>query len=457
MSEWKETEIGKIPKHWELGEFQEDVVVKGRIGWKGYKTSDLVEKGPFVIGGTEIKNCIFLDLINAKCLSQVKYDESPEIMLREGDIILVTRGNGLADIGYFHGEYGKATINPSVIILQSKNNDSKFLFYYLLSKQGRHQVLSLESGSSIPAIYQSDVRKLLYPKPPKKEIEEMVRTIYSIDQKITLLRQQNQDLEELAQTLFKRWFVEFEFPVEVTGKKEKVKSDDGENLLPVTSNFLPYKSSGGKMVESELGEIPEGWRVVQLKDITEIGSSKRVFASEYLTEGVPFYRGKEITELASGKNLMPEIFISEERYKELKEANGAPKENDIILTAVGTIGNTYLVEKNDKFYFKDGNLTWFKDYKTYIDSSFIFVWINSKHAETAIEGIKIGSTQQAITIASLNTIEIVIPSEATYSKLKYSLRSTISKRQSNSKEIQTLTQLRDTLLPKLMSGELRVK
>jgi len=210
------------------------------------------------------------------------------------------------------------------------------------------------------------------------------------------------------------------------------------------------------MVESELGEIPVGWRVVQLKDVVEIGSSKRIFASEYLQNGIPFYRGKEVTELSNGNNLTPEIFISELKYNKLKATSGAPKENDILLTSVGTIGNTYLVQKDERFYFKDGNLTWFKNYKTVLDSTFIYIWLKSKYAEIAIEGIKIGSTQQAITIASLNSIEIVIPSETIYLKLKDSLKSTILKQQTNSKEIQTLTQLRDTLLPKLLSGELQV-
>ena len=77
--------------------------------------------------------------------------------------------------------------------------------------------------------------------------KEIAKTINIYDQKITLLREQNQTLEELAQTLFKRWFVEFEFPNE---------------------NGQPYKSSGGKMVESELGEIPEGWRVGIVEDLT---------------------------------------------------------------------------------------------------------------------------------------------------------------------------------------------
>ncbi|TCO06965.1 restriction endonuclease subunit S [Natronoflexus pectinivorans] len=317
-------------------------------------------------------------------------------------------------------------------IINEEKVDPKYLFYLL----SLHNLSKYDEGSAVPSLTTKALNDvpISFPKSIDTQIE--VRTIIeNLDQKITLLRQQNQTLEDLAQTLFKRWFVEFEFP-----------NENGE----------PYKSSGGKMEESELGEIPEGWRIVQLKDIVEIGSSKRIFASEYLQNGIPFYRGKEVTELSNGNNLVPEIFISEQKYNELKNASGVPKNNDILLTSVGTIGNTYLVQKDERFYFKDGNLTWFKSYKTVIDFTFIYIWLKSKYAEIALEGIKIGSTQQAITIDALNTIEIVIPNENNYLKLRDSLKSLIFKQQKNTNEIQTLTQLRDTLLPKLMSGEIRV-
>ena len=118
--------------------------IKGRIGWKGYKTSDLVDSGPIVIGGTEIKSFIELNLRQVKHLSREKYEESPEIMLKDKDVLLVTRGN-LGEVGFYHSKYGEGTINPSVIILNEFVGEAKFLFYYLISKHGNHQVLSLTS------------------------------------------------------------------------------------------------------------------------------------------------------------------------------------------------------------------------------------------------------------------------------------------------------------------------
>src|SRR5947208_9010825 len=115
---------------WPIATLGDDVRVKGRIGWRGYKTSDLRKSGPLVIGGSNVKSTLHLDISEVKHLTREKYEESPEIKLKEGDVLLVTRGN-LADAGYVNGQLGEATINPSVIILSEFNGDPKFLFYYL--------------------------------------------------------------------------------------------------------------------------------------------------------------------------------------------------------------------------------------------------------------------------------------------------------------------------------------
>ena len=209
MSEFKETIIGKLPNDWKVGLFSEDLKIQGRIGWKGYTKTDLVESGPIVIGGTEIKSSIHLRLENVKHLSRHKYEESPEIMLKQDDVLLVTRGN-LGEVGYYHKEYGEGTINPSVIILKDFKGFSKYLFYYLISRNGNHQVLSLTSGSSIPAIYQSEVYQLNYPKPYIEEQKAIAKVLTAFDDKIENLRAQNQTLEQTAQTIFKEWFGKYQ-------------------------------------------------------------------------------------------------------------------------------------------------------------------------------------------------------------------------------------------------------
>jgi type I restriction enzyme S subunit len=252
-SKFKETEIGRIPADWEIGIFNKDLKVKGRIGWKGYKTTDLRDEGPIVIGGTNIKSNFYLDLTEIKHISREKFEESPEIVLKKGDVLLVQRGNNSGDIAYFDGAIEEATINPSVIILSEFTGDSKFLFYYLISPIGKNNILSTISGSSIPAIYQSDVLKLKYPRPSIQEQEKISYFLLVLDDKIALNRLMNSTLEAIGQALFNRWFVDFEFP-----------DEEGK----------PYRSSGGEMVETELGEVPRGWRIMIVGEVLELAYGK---------------------------------------------------------------------------------------------------------------------------------------------------------------------------------------
>ena len=101
---------------------------------------------------------------------------------------------------------------------------------------------------------------------------------------------------------------------------------------------------------------PKGWDMVELGELTDIGSSKRIFEKEYVSEGIPFYRTKEIVELSKGNSISTELFITEERFAEIKEKYGVPKTGDLLISAVGTIGAIWIVDGKNDFYFKDGNL-----------------------------------------------------------------------------------------------------
>lgn len=153
---------------------------------------------------------------------------------------------------------------------------------------------------------------------------------------------------------------------------------------------------------------PSDWVETTLGEVCEITSSKRIFANEYQTSGIPFFRGKEITEKFNGNEISTELFITEEKYNEIKNNFGVPEENDILLTSVGTLGNPYLVEKNLKFYFKDGNLTWFRRYKNIIPK-WLYYRIISPQGKESLSHSQIGSTQQAYTIVSLKKSEISLP------------------------------------------------
>lgn len=143
--------------------------------------------------------------------------------------------------------------------------------------------------------------------------------------------------------------------------------------------------------------------------ICEITSSKRVFAGDYLPSGIPFFRGKEITEKYKGALIVStELFISENKYNEIKSRHGVPLEGDLLLTSVGTLGSTYIVKTGDKFYFKDGNITWFRNFR-HVDSKYIKYWMQSPIGVGELKKSEIGSSQSAYTIANLKMMEIEVP------------------------------------------------
>ena len=151
----------------------------------------------------------------------------------------------------------------------------------------------------------------------------------------------------------------------------------------------------------------EEWKEYKLGDVCTISSSKRIFASEYQNKGIPFYRGKEIIEKQNGSKISNELFISENRYNEIKSRYGAPKEGDMLLSSVGTLGVPYVVQ-NEAFYFKDGNLTWFYDFQG-INNYFLYYWFLSPKARFLVDTKAIGSTQKALTIETLKKFDISLP------------------------------------------------
>ena len=174
------------------------------------------------------------------------------------------------------------------------------------------------------------------------------------------------------------------------------------------------------------------WQTVSLGDVCTISSSKRIFAKEYQTEGIPFYRGKEVIEKHNGNSVSTELFISPERYEEIKSKFPVPKKGDILLTSVGTLGISWLVDE-EEFYFKDGNLTWLRC-NAKILSGYLYLWLNSAEAQNQIDAKCIGSTQKALTIETLNKFQITLPSLGVQEKI-VSLVKPIETRINNNRKI----------------------
>lgn len=168
------------------------------------------------------------------------------------------------------------------------------------------------------------------------------------------------------------------------------------------------------------------WKEVTLGDLCEISSSKRIFAKEYQTNGIPFYRGKEIIEKQKGNTISNELFISRNRYEEIKAKYGVPQQRELLLTSVGTLGVPYVI-KEEEFYFKDGNLTWFRHFNG-LDVEYLYYWFLSPYGKNEIYAKAIGSTQKALTIDSLSKFNIKIPINLEDQRLIASILSSLDRK-----------------------------
>ncbi len=154
------------------------------------------------------------------------------------------------------------------------------------------------------------------------------------------------------------------------------------------------------------------WKKYKIGELADVGSSKRIFYKEYVPNGIPFYRSKEIIEKKEGKEIIDGLFIKEERYLEIKEKHGAPSEGDLLLSSVGhRSGIPYVVKDEGDFYFKDGNLIWLRKFNKKLNSTFLYYWINSCIGQNALESIMIGSAQKALTISGIKFLDINIPEQ----------------------------------------------
>ena len=157
---------------------------------------------------------------------------------------------------------------------------------------------------------------------------------------------------------------------------------------------------------TELGIIPIDWEIKRLSEFAEILSSKRIYESDYVPIGIPFYRGKEVSLLIENKQLDDEYYISEEKYNEIKRKYGVPQKGDVLITAVGTLGNVYIVRDNKPFYFKDGNLIWLRNIK---DILIDYLVVQLRNRKNDIINNAIGSSQRALTIVVLQQTLLPLP------------------------------------------------
>ena len=237
-----------------------------------------------------------------------------------------------------------------------------------------------------------------------------------------------------------------------------------EDLKTAQQQLKTYRQSvlkwafEGKLTNENVkeGELPKGWEMQKLDKVADISSSKRIFQNEYVTNGIPFYRTKEVKELSEGKELSIELFISNEKYEEIKSKFKIPQIGDILLSAVGTIGISYVIKDDKPFYFKDGNLMWFRDLNG-INSYYLHYGLtnfirNGQGANTS------GSAYNALTISTMKDFDFPLPTLEEQHQIVQEIESRLSvadkMEESIAQSLQQAEALRQSILKKAFSGEL---
>lgn len=414
-------------------------------GWKEKKLSELslkitdgthstVKNNPsgkyYLLSCKNIKNgVISIDQNDRRIDKETVEKLRSRTKLEKNDILITTVGT-IGELAIIKEENIPYELQRSVGIIKPdpKSIDPYFLYSYMCSPKYQGLINGLSRGVAQQCLFLDPLRNSTIQYPEELIEQQKIATFLSnYDDLIENNIKRIQLLEKMAKLIYEEWFVKFRFP-----GHEKV-----------------------KMVDSELGKIPDGWEVKKLDNFAEITSSKRIYAKEYVGKGVPFYRSREIIQKFNHDTIKTNLFISKERYGEIDEKFGVPKKEDILLTSVGTLGIPYLVSDDEQFYFKDGNLIWMKDIEKHC-SIFIYYWLISDNGKQTLLGTSIGTSQAAFTIANLKKINIAAPSISLLIKFENVVGSMKKKIELIEKTNHNLKKTRDLLLPRLITGKVDV-
>lgn len=426
QTKFKKTEIGLVPEDWTIANIKTiGKTITGKT--PSTRQSDFYGgKYPFITP-TDIS-------------SDSRYVDCPERFLTEEGAINIKSSllpknaicyTSIASIGKIAITKEKSFTNQQInsIVVDEKVANHNFIFYLL--KHITPNIKSMAGGVASPIINKTLFEKIRIILPLLQEQTQIAEILSSLDDKIELNQKMNETLEKIGQTLFKHWFVDFEFP---------------------DKNGKSYKSNGGKMIDSELGEIPEGWKASKIMNLAEtlLGGTPSRARNDYWNNG-------EIPWINSGAiNSFP-IVAATEYITENGLKNSAAKLlpiKTVVLPFVISVGATINISilgipsaGNQSVLGIIG--------KNSISQEFIYYSI--QNYKGTLYGHATGGAQQHINKNNVDNLYILVPENTILEKFNNSVTIMFNQLINNSKENQLLSQSRDLLLPRLMSGKLRVK
>ncbi|MFP9117699.1 restriction endonuclease subunit S [Flavobacterium sp. RNTU_13] len=412
-----------------------DLYLKGRIGWKGLSKDEYLDEGKYrIINGYSLREG-YIDWSIAGYITKERYLESPEIMLKNGDI-LISKDGTIGKVGIVKNLNCQATVASGIFVLRNivpEKLDTEYLFQYLKSNNFKNFINGVKAeGSTINHLYQRDLIKLEIEVPSVIYQRKITSILLALDNKIELNNKMNDELESIAKTLYDYWFVQFDFP---------------------DANGKPYKSSGGKMVWNETlkREIPEGWEVKKLSSLVEVKDGTHDSPKYISDEGYPLITSKNLKK--TGIDFTETNRISKFDFDLINQRSKVDT-GDILFSMIGNIGTVYKIEE-EIINFAIKNVALFKTSSNPVIKNYLFQYLHGYDMQRYVPNVISGSIQKFIALGSLRNTPILFKKAIIeeFNNISFSI---YSKLKNNLRQNQELAQLRDWLLPMLMNGQITV-
>lgn len=387
----------------------EHLYIKGRIGWKGLKKEEYLDQGDYrIINATALEE-EGINWDDCGYISKERFEESPEIILKDKDI-LISKDGTIGKLGYVKNLEMDSTVASGIFVVRNQNEeyiDTDFLYYYFKSPFFKWFIKSVTEGSVIPHLYQRDFTDMefnLFNLDTQKKCSSILN---AIEEKINVNRKINKNLFNIASSLQREWMV----------------------------NFTPFKSEQFK--SSSFGLIPENWNVGKLGDVIELLDSKRIPLSgqerENMEKIYPYYGAASLMDYVDDY-IFDGIYLLIGEDGTVVDDKGFP----ILQYVWGKFwvnNHAHIVKGKNGFN---------------VDSLYLLL------TKTNIQSIVTGAVQAKVNQNNLKSIEIIIPPVEVMEKFNELIKPFFDAIRSNHDKIKKLQKLRDTLLPKLMSGEIDV-
>ncbi|WP_160678408.1 restriction endonuclease subunit S [Clostridium sp. C8-1-8] len=412
-----------------------DLYLKGRIGWRGLSKEEYLEYSDYrIINATSLEDN-FIDWNSCGYISKVRYEESPEIQLKENDI-LISKDGTLGKIGYVKHLEKPSTVASGIFVLRNTCKEilnNNYLYHFLKSKIFKDFIFRNKAlGSTINHLYQRDLEELEIELPNLITQNKVANILSSLDSKIEINKKIIEQLEYLTKTIYNYWFLQFEFP---------------------DKNGKPYKSSGGKMVwNKELKrDIPVNWVVDKIDNIIPVkdGTHDSPKAQEI---GFPLITSKHLLEC--GIDFENANLISEDDYIAVNKRSKV-ETGDILFSMIGTVGTVYKVEEKD-INFAIKNVALYKTSQKEEYKNYIYMYLKSWYMKVYMSNVLSGSIQKFIGLGHLRNMPLII-SDTYIRKFEQTTKNLFEQINNLKIQNQELTKLRDWLLPMLFNGQVIFK